>query len=383
MARMRLPKLGRRLQPSPRTLGATPPHAAPGPVVRSACYAPFSNLFLGTLGDVYTCCDSIGYPLGNIARERLPEIWSGGRLAALRVALRADDFSLGCGYCERRITGGLRPQARFYDEVPPDSAEPPYPKRIEFNISNTCNLQCTMCDGDLSSSIRIHREHRAPLPAVYGEEFFADIETFIPHLTEVSFTGGEPFLASENHRIWDLLASLTPGIKNTITTNGTQWNRRVEAVLDSLRTYVNVSVDGYSKDVYEAVRVGADRDQVFENIDRFKAYTDRVGTEVRLFHCLMSQNYDEFGDLLLYAERRGMPVTVHVVEQPSECNLERLSDTEWRAVTRSLRAQAERVLPELTINAAAFREQLERVETGRLRPILGEGSNLALDDLRR
>lgn len=383
MARMRLPKLGRRLQPSSRTLGATPPHAAPGPVVRSACYAPFSNLFLGTLGDVYTCCDSIGYPLGNIARERLPEIWSGGRLAALRVALRADDFSLGCGYCERRITGGLRPQARFYDEVPPDSAEPPYPKRIEFNISNTCNLQCTMCDGDLSSSIRIHREHRAPLPAVYGEEFFADIVTFIPHLTEVSFTGGEPFLASENHRLWDLLASLTPGIKNTITTNGTQWNRRVEAVLDSLRTYVNVSIDGYSKDVYEAVRVGADRDQVFENIDRFKAYTDRVGTEVRLFHCLMSQNYDEFGDLLLYAERRGLPVTVHVVEQPSECNLERLSDTEWRAVTRSLRAQAERVLPELTINAAAFREQLERVETGRLRPVLGEGSNLALDDLRR
>lgn len=383
MATIRLPTFGRRLGAGPKPPGATASHPSPGPVVRSACYAPFSNLFLGTLGDAYTCCDSIGYPLGNIARERLPEIWSGGRLAALRLALGADDFSLGCGYCERRITGGLRPQARFYDSVPPDSAEPPYPKRIEFNISNSCNLQCTMCDGDLSSSIRIHREHRAPLPAVYGEEFFADIVTFLPHLTEVSFTGGEPFLAGENHRIWDLLASLTPDIKNTVTTNGTQWNRRVETVLDSLRTYVNVSVDGYSKDVYEAVRVGADRDQVFENIDRFKAYTDRVGTEVRLFHCLMSQNYDEFGDLLLYAERRGMPVTVHVVEQPPECSLERLSETEWRAMTRSLRAQAERVLPELTINAAAFREQLERVETGRLRPILGEGSTLALHDLRR
>lgn len=364
-------RIGRFRQRPPSTL----PH--------TACFAPFSNLFLGTTGDVYTCCDSFGYPLGNIADERLPDIWASARLAALRDALGRDDYSLGCGYCERRIAGGLRPQSRFYDAFPPATPVPPYPQRIEFNISNACNLQCTMCDGDLSSAIRIHREHRPALPAVYGEEFFTDIETFIPHLRDASFTGGEPFLGPENERLWEMLARLVPDVKHTVTTNGTQWNARVERVLDSLRTHVNISIDGFTKDTYEAIRPGADRDEVFANIDRFRAHAAGAGTSVYLFHCLMPQNHHELGDLLLWAEARDLRVIVHLVEDPPECCLERLPDDEWQAVRHSMRAQGERVLPQLTLNADAFREQLDRVEHGRLRPLIGESAGLALGDVRR
>lgn len=349
----------------------------------TACYAPHTNLFLGTTGDVYPCCDSIGYPLGNVAEQRLPDIWAGARLRALREALARDDYSLGCGYCERRLSGGVRPQSRFYDEIPPLAVEPAYPRRIEFNISNACNLQCVMCDGDLSSSIRLHRERRPPLPRAYGDEFFADVVPFVDALEDASFTGGEPFLGAENHRIWDLLIERNPGVKHTVTTNGTRWDRRVEAVLDGLRTWVNVSVDGFSAATYERVRVGADRDAVFANIERFADYAARVGTEVRIFHCLMPQNHHELGDLLLWAEDRGLPVTIHVVEDPDECCLERLPDDQWDAVRASLLAQGERVLPRLTRNAAALREQLERVERGTLRPVLGAEAGLSTAERRR
>ncbi len=367
-----------------RRFGAASADAAPpAPLVATACYAPHTNLFLGTTGDVYPCCDSIGYPLGNVARERLPEIWAGARLHALRAALAADDYSLGCGYCERRLAGGVRPQSRFYDEVPPLEVEPAYPRRIEFNISNACNLQCVMCDGDLSSSIRIHREKRPPLPQVYGEEFFADVVPFVDALDDASFTGGEPFLGAENHRIWDLLITRNPEVRHTVTTNGTRWDRRVEQVLDGLRTYVNVSVDGFSAATYEQVRVGADREAVFANIERFAAYAERAGTEVRIFHCLMPQNHHELGDLLLWAEDRGLPVTIHVVEDPDECCLERLPDDEWAAVRASLLEQGERVLPRLDRNAAALREQLDRVEHATLRPALGAAGDLSTAERRR
>ncbi|HMQ28722.1 MAG TPA: SDR family NAD(P)-dependent oxidoreductase, partial [Acidimicrobiales bacterium] len=220
MARIPLSRLRRRLGTGRVR------ETSPTPLVATACYAPHTNLFLGTTGDVYPCCDSIGYPLGNVAEQRLPDIWAGARLRALREALARDDYSLGCGYCERRLSGGVRPQSRFYDEIPPLAVEPAYPRRIEFNISNACNLQCVMCDGDLSSSIRLHRERRPPLPRAYGDEFFADVVPFVDALEDASFTGGEPFLGAENHRIWDLLIERNPGVKHTVTTNGTRWDRR-------------------------------------------------------------------------------------------------------------------------------------------------------------
>lgn len=347
-----------------RRFGAASADAAPpAPLVATACYAPHTNLFLGTTGDVYPCCDSIGYPLGNVARERLPEIWAGARLHALRAALAADDYSLGCGYCERRLAGGVRPQSRFYDEVPPLEVEPAYPRRIEFNISNACNLQCVMCDGDLSSSIRIHREKRPPLPQVYGEEFFADVVPFVDALDDASFTGGEPFLGAENHRIWDLLITRNPEVRHTVTTNGTRWDRRVEQVLDGLRTYVNVSVDGFSAATYEQVRVGADREAVFANIERFAAYAERAGTEVRIFHCLMPQNHHEFVDLLLFAEQRDLPVGVNVITRgrPEDC-IERLPDAELREIRDGFARRADEVLDRLPLNGPVLLAQIDRID---------------------
>lgn len=342
-------------------------------------------MYLDQRGQVRACCQNDFHLLGNVTQQRLVDIWRGERAQALRRALAAHDLDLGCDFCEWQVAKG-RPDlafARWFDEFPVTSDEPDWPQQLELAVSNTCNLQCVMCDGDLSSSIRLHRERRPPLPRVYGEEFFADVVPFVDALEDASFTGGEPFLGAENHRIWDLLIERNPGVKHTVTTNGTRWDRRVEAVLDGLRTWVNVSVDGFSAATYEGVRVGADRDAVFANIERFAAYAARAGTEVRIFHCLMPQNHHELGDLLLWAEDRGFPVTIHVVEDPDECCLERLPDDQWDAVRASLLAQGERVLPRLDRNAAALREQLERVEHATLRPALGADAGLSTAERRR
>lgn len=343
------------------------------PTVAAACHAPFGNLFLSTLGDVRTCCISSGYPLGNIAEERLPDIWHGARQAALRQAMVDGDFSLGCRLCDISIAGDLPGVHHTYDGLATTTMTPAYPRRLEINISNACNLQCTMCSGEYSSSIRIHREHLPALPKLYGEQFFADLAEFIPHLDEVSFTGGEPFLAPEYVRIWELLAELNPEVKVQVTTNGTQWDDRVERSLGLLRFNVNVSIDGASKETYEGIRLGADWDVVRANLDRFADYTRRSGTALMIFHCLMPQNYDEFADVLLLGDELDADVCVHTVVYPFEHSLERVVD--WGAVRRSFQRQADEVLPRLGRNAPAFDVQYRRVMDGGLRepeePLLG------------
>ncbi len=351
----------------PVQLGA---RTAPGPTA-IACNAPFTNLFLATNGEVRACCVSWDYPLGHVATDRLADIWAGAPVVALRDAMTRNDFSLGCGSCVHRSDGLVPTHQRDYDHIPPLTASPAYPRRIQFNVSNACNLQCIQCDGEFSSSIRIHREGRPALPMVYDDRFFEDLVEFIPHLDEVAFTGGEPFLAAENLRIWDLLdAHAKPGLVASITTNGTIWNDRVEKVLASRPWTMNVSIDGFSKETFEAVRVGADRDVVFANLERFHEYTKSVGTNLYLFHCLMLQNHHEFGDLMLFAEERGIPVVVNLVTQPIECSLEEADRPTWQAIQASFHEQAERVLPHLELNAAAFRTHLERVDHGRLRPMM-------------
>ena len=67
-----------------------------------------------------------------------------------------------------------------------ESMTPQWPERLELALSNACNLQCVMCNGELSSSIRIHREHRTALPTVAGER-----EGFVPAPLGVLYSAGD------------------------------------------------------------------------------------------------------------------------------------------------------------------------------------------------
>ena len=256
--------------------------------------------------------------------------------------------------------------ARVYDTLKVRSASPAVPTRIEFALTNACNLQCTMCNGENSSAIRIHREGRRPEPKAYGDEVFEDLAEFVPHLQGASFVGGEPFLGAENFRAWDLFAELNPRAEIGITTNGTQWGPRVEQVLDQLSPGITVSIDGMTAETFESIRVGADFATVLENLDRFVAHGRRVGKRVNISHCLMPTNHHEFGALLVHAEERDVHVHVAVVTTPPELALERRSTAELEAVLCSLEEQAEQVLHHLgDHNAGVLRAQIERVRIAR------------------
>ena len=293
--------------------------------------------------------------------------------ASFEEPFESNDLGHGCAYCEWQLAAGAFACLPIYqwDRHPVPSPDPRWPKQMEFAISNTCNLQCVMCNGRLSSAIRARREKLPPLPDPYSPAFFEELRAYLPHLVGARFLGGEPFLQAHCYRIWNMLIEDHIDLPCHITTNGTVYNARVERVLDNLPMAIAVSVDGFSKGAtVERIRVNACYEEIQENLRRFRAYTVGRGTSFGLTFCLMRQNWHELGDFCLFADSLSCRVFVNQVRDPAEYSLYTLPTTALMRVVSAMEAQAVSLLPNLKKNRGVWTDQLEglaRCVSGRVK----------------
>ncbi len=321
----------------------TPPDPRSEPPRQSfhaACYAAHASMYFDQFGDVRACCQNTEAPMGNVTRSSIREIWDGTATRQLRDALRVDDYSVGCGFCQWQVDQGDESIvfARVFDQHEVRSTRPQWPVQMEFSMTNACNLQCVMCNGDWSSSIRTHREGRPPLPEVYGEAFFEELSEFLPHLRKANFLGGEPFLGREPLRVLSMIAELDEPPEVAVTTNGTQWTPRIERICEQVPMSFVLSLDGVTAETYESIRVGSDFSLVMRNLEHFEEHARRNGTMVTLAHCLVRPNVHEFATFLEFAERRGFWVGINEVLFPVELSLFQLPADELRSVIAQLEA---------------------------------------------
>lgn len=330
-----------------------------GPV----CRAPFVAMEFDPFGDVQACCANSLYPLGNVAESSLIDMWRGERAQKLRHALSVGELGLGCHICRFRLTHGHGELAQeYYEHFPIRDDNADWPFSLQFSLHNTCNLACVMCGADRSSKIRSSRTDLAPLPRVYGDQFFEEIEPFLEHAGAVDLSGGEPFLIAEHGRIWDLLIAMDPKTRPlcSLTTNGTVWNERTERVLGELDTHISVSVDGMTPGTFEAIRVGASFQEVFTNIDRFLAYTKERGTIMTMSWSLIRQNWFELGAAARFAEEKGIQLKVQTVIEP-EFGLQRIPTDELTVVIEALEHEDKTLAPDLVLNRAMWEREIKRL----------------------
>lgn len=283
-------------------------------------------MHLDPLGNVRVCELNSLAMLGNIASSSLIDLWRGRTNQRIRDALVDGSTAMGCEGCAGALEAGHRAgaHAAYYDRFQVNSAEPPWPIQLELSLSNACNLQCVMCNGDLSSAIRQHREHLPPLPRVYDEQFFADLETFLPHLQRVTFIGGEPLIGRESLRVLEMLASMAEPPEVQMSTNGTAWTPRIQRLFERLDIDVCVSLDALSAERYEEIRRGADHHQTWSNLPRLRA----AATAFSVSYCLMTNNADEFLAFLRWADSEDVHAHVNVVTGPRRFSLYHLPSAE-------------------------------------------------------
>lgn len=297
-----------------------------------ACAAPFTSMYLDPRGEVRACCQNQYHRLGNISEASLGDIWNGPRAEELRDRIGHGELTLGCELCAAADEDGTPELAyrRVFSGLS-DRIGHRWPARLELALSNACNLQCVMCNGELSSSIRSRREHRPPLPTVYDDAFFAELDRFLPHLDEVTFLGGEPFLGSEPLRVMERLVELGLRPRCHVTTNGTQWSPRVRRIVERLPMHLAVSIDALDPDLLESTRIGVDRDDLVSNIRAIVDEPPSLG--VSLAFCLMRHNHRELLPVLQFADDLGVDVFLNIVGYPPRFSVAHASDSEIREIT--------------------------------------------------
>ncbi len=311
------------------------------------CHAPFTCMNFEQNGHVTVCCYNRTYIVGTYPHDTLTNMWFGQKAEQLRKCMKEKHLPAGCEICSTQFQsknfGGLRAQS--YDFL----ADRKYPERegrliampkvFEFEISNVCNLECVMCSGHFSSSIRKNREKQPPLNSPYDEAFVKQLEAFVPHLVEARFLGGEPFLINIYYQIWDIITRLNPNIKVVITTNGTILNNRVKDVLDKLKANIIISIDSLEKENYERIRKNAKFDQVMENFQYLREYVKRKNTSMCFTVCPMQQNWKEIPQILEFCNKQGIHLYFNTVGYPEEATLKTMGHKKLCAVEEYLKAK--------------------------------------------
>ncbi len=327
------------------------------------CYAPHTNLFFEMQGRVLACCWNWRHPLGNVQNQTLDEIWASVQAARLRRAMENYDFRLGCVFCDNQTRDGWTAGSvmRTFDQFAVQGADPQWPQRMEFSISNSCNLECVMCSGTFSSSIRANREKLPPQRSVYSSEFIESLRKYLPHLSVAKFLGGEPFLITEYYRIWEMMVEEAPQVRCHVTTNGTIFNPRVAKFMERLSFSFAVSLDGATKETVESIRVNADFDTQLRNLRLLREYTNERGTDLSLTFCFMRQNWHEFGDFCLFADDWGCQVGVNTVNNPPQFSVNSLPAGELRKIVTAMESQAPHLESRLNRNHKVWFGELERL----------------------
>jgi MoaA/NifB/PqqE/SkfB family radical SAM enzyme len=334
------------------------------------CHAPFTNINFEQNGNASACCYSRRHVLGTYPADSIDEIWFGRKAEQLRSSMRRNALPGACDICldqfRSRNFGGLR--ARYFDHLAPEhyAQGEAYPRVMEFETSNVCNLECTMCKGYYSSAIRRNREHLPPLENPYDDEFVRQLESYVPHLKETHFLGGEPFLIESYYRIWDLIARSNPGAGVTIVTNGTILTDRVKRAIEPLNATINISIDSLDPANYERIRVNAKFEKVMENFRFFRGYVARKNTSMAINVCPMQQNWRELPQFLDFCSRHDIGLFFNTVYYPEDQALGFLPPEELRRVVAYLQDAA---IPAETLtqrrNGANYRDLIHQIASFR------------------
>ena len=292
------------------------------------CHAPFKSMLFANNGRVLACCFNRQAISGTYPEQNLKEIWFSKEAEKLRQYVGHNDLSDGCFVCHGQLLnkefGTVK--ARMFDHLP--DAPSGYPVMMEFDLDNTCNLECVMCNADNSSAIRSKSTLYDTYKSPYDDRFVKELEPFIPHLHQASFAGGEPFLIKLYYDIWAQMMNINPAIRINITTNATVLNDRIKAILEKGYFEISVSLDTVNETTYGLIRKNADFKTVMTNLDYFRDYCKRKGTFFGVWACPLRHNKYEIPELFNYFGERDTEVFLHTVWVPPHVTLWNLTSLE-------------------------------------------------------
>ncbi len=167
------------------------------------------------------------------------------------------------------------------------------PQGLIVTLTNRCNLRCKMC-----------AQYKEPceLPA----KTIREIRELLPCLVEITWLGGEVFLADSFRELFTYAARFKK-LRQTILTNGLLIDAAWARLLTSASATIRYSLDGVTKDTYEKIRTGAAFEDLLKSVALINEHRhkNRKGTRTEICFTVMKSNYPELEPAMDFAAEQG------------------------------------------------------------------------------
>lgn len=174
------------------------------------------------------------------------------------------------------------------------------PASLIINCGSACNIKCKFC-------YNVNMDYE-----VNTDKGFVFLDECKDTLSIVHLTGGEPQVTKFGRRI---LEDFGRNKYNFMVSLGTNAQFIDFDLLEPVPLgYVQISTDGATKETYEEVRVGANFDDLINNIKRFvKMKETKPYIDVTTNYTVTSDNYHEIPQAVKLYESLGMQVQFNLV----------------------------------------------------------------------
>ena len=208
------------------------------------------------------------------------------------------------------------------------------PLYLDLKLSNVCNLMCRMCGPQASSMIGKEWEKMYPKGSfkndpywsqakIVGTENEEDFIKWLPHVKDISITGGDPFVGKENKDIIKLMidSGYAKNIQLQFNTNGMLMT---DSMLDMLKEFKYVSIAFSIDDIgkkLEYLRHGSDWQKIINNWNK----VNYSNMKKHIYMTVCSYNVWYFNEAYEELNKLTNNISYDFVRGPEELNISMLN----------------------------------------------------------
>ncbi len=173
-----------------------------------------------------------------------------------------------------------------------------YPRRLVFELTNACNLNCVMC-GRNAADFK---------PTVFDMDVFRSFEPLMDTIEEVTLMGwGEPTIHPHFNEMLEIINRHSA--RKYFCTNGMNLQKIKNAVFDYNVDVFAVSLDGATDETNGRIRRGSDIRKITDDLKEVVQMKRDRGLKypwINFVFCAMASNIRELPDLVRLAAEIGL-----------------------------------------------------------------------------